>query len=119
MTNLILGKRYRSAVRMTENNDGQLRQVLTIYPEEGKGKSKATSYVTEHGKIEVSQQSLFVKMKLPLPVITSGALDDVARDISEETEFLVACITEAKAAEKLQADRDTLDKSVTINAEEE
>ena len=119
MANLILGKRYRSAVRMTENNDGQLRQVLTIYPEEGKGKSKATSYVTEHGKIEVSQQSLFVKLKLPLPVIESGALDDIARDISEETEFLVACITEAKAAEKLQADRDTLDKSVTIATEEE
>ena len=119
MSNLILGKRYRGAVRMTENNDGQLRQVLTIYPEEGKGKSKATSYVTEHGKVEVSQQSLFVKLKLPLPVITGGALDDVARDISEETEFLVACITEAKAAEKLQADRDTLDKSVTIATEEE
>ena len=66
-----------------------------------------------------SQQSLFVKIKLPLPVIESGALDDIARDISEETEFLVACITEAKAAEKLQADRDTLDKSLTINAEEE
>ena len=36
MSNLILGKRYRGAVRMTENNDGQLRQVLTIYPEEGR-----------------------------------------------------------------------------------
>ena len=119
MSNLILGKRYRGAVRMTENNDGQLRQVLTIYPEEGKGKSKATSYVTEHGKVEVSQQSLFVKMKLSLPVITSGALDDLAKDISEETEFLIACITEAGAAEKLRADRDTLDKSVTIATEEE
>ena len=119
MTNLVLGKRYRGAVRMTENNDGQLRQVLTIYPEEGKDKSKATSFVTEHGKIDVSQQSLFVKLKLPLPVIESGTLDDIARDISEETEFLVACITEAKAAEKLQADRDTLDKSVTIATEEE
>ena len=119
MSNLILGKRYRGAVRMTENNDGHLRQVLTIYPEEGKGKTKVASFVTEHGKVEVSQQSLFVKLKLPLPVITSGALDDVARDISEETEFLVACITEDKASEKLQADRDTLDKSVTIATEEE
>ena len=119
MSNLILGKRYRGAVRMTENNDGQLRQVLTIYPEEGKGKSKVASFVTEHGKIEVSQQSLFVKLKLPLPVITGGALDDVARDISEETEFLVACITEAKAAEKLQADRDKLCNAVTIEEEEE
>ena len=60
-----------------------------------------------------------MKFKLPLPVIESGALDDLARDISEETEFLVACITEARAAEKLQADRDTLDKSVTIATEEE
>ena len=119
MANLVLGKRYRGAIRMTENNDGQLRQVITIYPEEGKGKSKVASFVTEHGKIEVSQQSLFVKLKLPLPVIESGTLDDIARDISEETEFLVACITEAKAAEKLQADRDTLDKSVTIATEEE
>ena len=67
MSNLILGKRYRGAIRMTENNDGQLRQVITIYPEEGKGKSKVASFVTEHGKVEVSQQSLFVKMKLPLP----------------------------------------------------
>ena len=67
MSNLILGKRYRGAVRMTENNDGQLRQVLTIYPEEWKGKTKVASFVTEHGKVEVSQQSLFVKMKLPLP----------------------------------------------------
>ena len=119
MANLVLGKRYRGAVRMTENNDGQLRQVLTIYPEEGKGKSKVASFVTEHGKIEVSQQSLFVKLKLPLPVITSGALNDLARDISEEAEFLVACITESGAAEKLCADRDTLDKSVTIATEEE
>ena len=67
MSNLILGKRYRGAVRMTENNDGQLRQVITIYPEEGKGKTKVASFVTEHGKVEVSQQSLFVKMKLSLP----------------------------------------------------
>ena len=67
MSNLILGKRYRGAVRMTENNDGQLRQVLTIYPEEGKGKTKVASFVTEHGKVEVSQQSLVVKIKLPLP----------------------------------------------------
>ena len=67
MSNLILGKRYRGAIRMTENNDGQLRQVITIYPEEGKGKTKVASFVTEHGKVEVSQQSLFVKMKLPLP----------------------------------------------------
>ena len=119
MTNLVLGKRYRGAVRMTENNDGQLRQVLTIYPEEGKGKSKVASFVTEHGKIEVSQQSLFVKLILPLPVIESGALDDIARDISEETEFLVACITEAKAAEKLQSDRDKLCNAVTIEEEEE
>ena len=119
MANLVLGKRYRGAIRMTENNDGQLRQVITIYPEEGKGKTKVASFVTEHGKVEVSQQSLFVKLKLPLPVIESGTLDDIARDISEETEFLVACITEAKAAEKLQADRDTLDKSVTIATEEE
>ena len=119
MSNLVLGKRYRGAIRMTENNDGQLRQVITIYPEEGKGKSKVASFVTEHGKIEVSQQSLFVKLKLPLPVITGGALDDIARDITEETEFLVACITEAKAAEKLQADRDSLDKSLTIATEEE
>ena len=119
MSNLILGKRYRGAVRMTENNDGQLRQVLTIYPEEGKGKQRVASFQTEHGKVEITTQSLFVKMKLPLPVIERGALDDIARDITEETEFLVACITEAKAAEKLQADRDSLDKSVTINAEEE
>ena len=119
MANLVLGKRYRGAIRMTENNDGQLRQVITIYPEEGKGKTKVASFVTEHGKVEVSQQSLFVKMKLPLPVITSGALDDLAKDISEETEFLVACITEAGASEKLQADRETLDKSVTIASEEE
>lgn len=119
MSNLVLGKRYRGAIRMTENNDGQLRQVITIYPEEGKGKTKVASFVTEHGKVEVSQQSLFVKMKLPLPVITLEALDDLARDISEETEFLVACITEGDAAEKLQADRDTLDKSVTIATEEE
>ena len=67
MSNLVLGKRYRGAVRMTENNDGQLRQILTIYPEEGKGKTKVASFFTEHGKVEVSQQSLFVKMKLPLP----------------------------------------------------
>ena len=119
MSNLVLGKRYRGAIRMTENNDGQLRQVITIYPEEGKGKSKVASFVTEHGKIEVSQQSLFVKLKLPLPVITGGALDVIASDINEEPAFLIACITEAKAAEKLQADRDTLDKSVTIATEEE
>ena len=119
MKNLQIGKRYRAAMRLTENNDGKLRQVITIYPEEGKGKSTVASFVTEHGRIEVSQQSLFVKIKLPLPVIESGALDDIARDISEETEFLVACITEAKAAEKLQADRDTLDKSLTIATEEE
>ena len=119
MANLVLGKRYRGAIRMTENNDGQLRQVITIYPEEGKGKSKVPSFITDHGKIEVSQQSLFVKFKLPLPVIESGALDDIARDISEETEFFVACITEAKAAEKLQADRDKLCNAVTIEEEEE
>ena len=119
MSNLVLGKRYRGAIRMTENNDGKLRQVITIYPEEGKGKSKVPSFITDHGKIEVSQQSLFVKFKLPLPVIESGALDDIARDISEETEFFVACITEAKAAEKLQADRDKLCNAVTIEEEEE
>ena len=119
MSNLILGKCYRGAVRMTENNDGQLRQVITIYPEEGKGKSKVASLVTEHGRIEVSQQSLFGKIKLPLPILESVALDDIARDISEETEFLVACITEAKAAEKLQSDRDKLCNAVTIEEEEE
>ena len=119
MSNLVLGKRYRGAIRMTENNDGQLRQVITIYPQQGTGNSKATPYVTEHGKVELSQQSLFVKLKLPLPVIAGGALDVIASDINEETAFLIACITEAKAAEKLQADRDTLDKSVTIATEEE
>ena len=119
MKNLQIGKRYRAAMRLTENNDGKLRQVITIYPEEGKGKSKVASFITQHGKVEISQQSLFVKIKLPLPVIESGTLDDIARDISEETEFLVACITEANAAAKLQADRDTLDKSLTIATEEE
>ena len=119
MTNLVLGKRYRGAIRMTENNDGQLRQVITIYPEEGKGKSKVASFVTEHGKVEISQQSLFVKFKLPLPVIERRAIDNIAKDINEETGFLLSCITEAKAADKLQADRDTLDKSLTIATEEE
>ncbi len=118
MKDLVLGKRYRGAVRMTENTDGSLRQVITIY-RGNSAPTKRASYLTEHGKAEITRSSLLVKMRFPLPEITHDALTDLTACLSDEANFIAGMLESRDAVAQLEADRAKLSESIALEEESE